>query len=255
MIEILGLSLLLAALSSETGTVMSLAVMGDRAEELGYPRPPGLTPAWGVPVETPDGGVEWVAWDLDTIDPYTVPEHLTWMKPWRWERLVRSWALDVVAEVLPTWDRLAEKHFSESDMPGALEDAVETVRAHIAMKATDSELEDAAEHAWRTMYRVVEFMDNNPWRSVEERLDVKTMKHIGTGVYRLCLLNVSWQMPAVAAALKSIREAKATGAIVHPELEGHYDHGAHEAAHDEQYRQLAERIDAVAPWALSANLR
>lgn len=84
-----------------------LAVLGDRAQELGFECPPGLTPAWGL--------------DLDAVR-YGEPP--TWLSREVWDREIRLWAADCVDEVRSLWEEWAHTH-----LPGRIHVAREAIQA------------------------------------------------------------------------------------------------------------------------------
>lgn len=221
---ILAMSALLAAAVSDTDAVR-VSVMGDRAEELGYARPVGLTPAWGVPNHRM--GV-WNQWKFSDLNSSRVPDHLPWMKQHQWKRILQSLAAKTMSELAIPY----ASSVGASEYRNTFAESLAVYADWVSGRATDIDADRAAQ----ALYEV--------WFHTHANYDYASHRAID-------ILFSAFQRPQGGHSEATCAESTigALGLIKrrrNPLQMDAYVSGLRE----NYFRSLAEQIDAIAPWSM-----
>lgn len=227
MLSVLAGTLIAAILTDLHGKLMHVSIMGDKAEELGYVRPPGLTPAWGIPVDTPFP--PYVGWDpiqIKTLDPFSPPEHLsTWLSNDVWHSILSDWADRSVADAVRAIEPLASRYPElDSVFSDLLRDAI------LARKSRDQAIIDDLQR------RAVAFID------LFADLDTVATPYRRALFSTLYLSGPQMLIDAVEHSIQAQAEIDS--------LRGGSFMQSLTTLHDMYVRQLSMAVDEVAPWRL-----
>lgn len=231
---IFGISALVASASQRTEAAR-VSIMGDRAEELGYARPPGLTPAWRKREATTGAFVEWIP--VEDFDTSSVPRQFPWLKQHEWKQIIE----DVFVDQLPKLRRMYWETIERFPMrvpPFRIEEALYTYRQWVEGEATDLDKGNA--------YRRLSFFSgqNIPGsvRSTIYPLILAMEPNRDAGGLAMALSRLGDEL-AMHKAYRMNTGTAAEGHPVYDETQRNYRR--------EVVRDLARRIDGIAPWRLS----
>lgn len=237
MISIFALILASALIAQRKSEAERVSIMGDRAEELGYDRPPGLTPAWGVRKQNLRSGEhEWLPLHPKHLTYTRAPQqHWGWLSHRKWQQIVDAWIAEMVDETARMLESFLRRDISDR-MYALIEDA------EAARWRNDEEFSIAV---MRRITALSQDLLDDPSMVLETPGAAISSRPIVRRFLDTLLAFVhrrrAFEIPSGTAAVQAhITTAMGGGFIF--ELEG---------VQTELMRRLARRIDAVAPWRLA----
>lgn len=224
--SIAAIATLLAAAAQDTAAAR-VSIMGDRAEELGYDRPPGLTPAWARYDDRKDVWVPWFLSSLGkTYDSCEVPNQFPWMTHEQWSQIHRDFIYEELPYFAELYDRAAEFHHSPTR--GMIGRDIDAIRRRLPARSLD--LRSVQYDELHEFYRDQQFR-----RLDSGELDLLSLND----VIRHILSREKWKgLSPLVRHMSRISQA-----IRRPAEE-------RIRAYERQYRLFCTLIDDIAPWQL-----
>jgi hypothetical protein len=231
-VSIAGITAALAAIAQGTPAVR-VSIMGDRAEELGYPRPPGLTPAWTRHLPHHHPRAAWTPWNLPFIEDQQFPpqpgfmDQFPWMTDEQRSQIHRDFISSELEHFANLYDRAAE--FYNSPTRGIIHRDIDAILARLAAR----DLHLRAADADKQMYEF--YRDQQYFRLEEGEMALLTL----IDAIRHIFGRNRWK--GIPDMVRSYRRAAEMIGVPEDELERDYAR---------QYRLLCNLIDEIAPWSL-----
>jgi hypothetical protein len=236
MISMFALILASAIVASKKSEAERVSIMGDRAEELGYDRPPGLTPAWGVRKQDMRSGEhEWLPLHPKHLIYTRAPQqHWGWLSHSKWQQIVDAWVEEMVDETAEMVEPMLRV-----DVAARIQALIH--QAKVARARNSESLNIEVMRRITTLYQDVLDDDSMvieaPGAAISSRPIVRRfLESLLAFVRRRRAFEVSGGITTVQAHITT----RMGGGFIF-EIEG---------VQAELMRRLARRIDAVAPWRL-----